>query len=283
MAETYTSLLNTAGLSPNQYGLQVAIDAANRSVMQNLVMAYAIDKGSTLYIPKVGERTVSAITRGSTEADSDITFEALDDTAASFTKRFAYNGLEVTYATLNDMPPAHLRAWLEAERVQIAAALANDVDSKLLNLYSSASDSVGSSAENATWAMIKEAIKKLRVANAPEPYYIVLPETQWDHLAGIDELVRQDIRGEGLSIQDRQQFYAFGVRIFTTGNVPTASGAAHGLAFSREGIALAFRDQVAIKEFDYPTRFAHRMAAYSDYIYANTFDDYIVDFVTTDD
>lgn len=279
---TYTSLLSTAGLSPNQYGLEVALDAANKAVMMPLVTMYPIPKGASLYIPKVGARSAAEITRGADETDA-ITYKNITDTAASFTKKFSYDALEMGYATLNDLPPAHLAATLNAVKAQMGSALANDVDSSLLGLYASASSNVGSSGDNVTYDLLIEAIRKLRVANAPGDYFIVLPETQWDHLAKIDELIRYEVRGEGSAITNGTMFKLFGVSIFCTNNVPTAAGAAHGLAFSRGGIALAVRDMVTVKEWDEPNNFAYRLAVFSDYAYANTYTDYIVDFITTDD
>ncbi len=65
-----TSLLSTAGLSPDQYGLEILPDLPNRSVFMGqggpaLVDAYSIGMGSTLYAPVLGARTVTAVTRGS--------------------------------------------------------------------------------------------------------------------------------------------------------------------------------------------------------------------------
>ena len=280
MATTTTSVLSTAGLSPNQYGTEVALDAANKSVMRPLVRTYNIAKGNTLYIPKVGTRSVTKRVRGTNDADN-VTYAALSDTAVTFSKTFAVDALEISYESLNDMPAAHLAAWLNAEKSQMGSAVANQFDADTLGLYSVASDNVGDSSSNVSGAMLKEAIKALRVANAPGPYFIVLPETQWDHLADIDELTRFDVRGEGDTMQNRQAFKLHGVMIFTTGNVPTAAGTSHGLAFSGEGIAAAMRDEIVIKEWDNPNNFTQRIAAYTDYAYANTFADWIVDIQTT--
>ena len=65
--------------------------------------------------------------------------------------------------------------------------------------------------------------------------------------------------------------------IFTTGNCPAAANITHGLAFAGEGIAFAARDMIGVKEWDEPNNLAFRLAAWADYIYANTYSDYIVD------
>jgi hypothetical protein len=278
---TTTALLSTAGLSPDQYGLQVAIDAANKSVMLPLIRRYMIPEGSTLYIPKVGTRSATARTRG-TDDSEQITFTALDDSAVSFTKKWTYDALAKSWATINDMPPANLAAWLNAERVQMGAALANQLDADILGLHASATTSVGSNAVDVSLPLLVEAIKALRVANAPEPYFMVFDETQWDHLAQIDELTRFDVRGEGDTIVNRQAFRLHGVSIFTTNNVVAASSAANNIAFSGEAFAIAIRDMVKMVEWQDPDLFSTKLAAYSDYAYANTFADYFVRIQTTD-
>lgn len=286
MANIYTSLLNTAGLSPDQYGLDVLLDLPNRSVFMGqggpmLIKSYAIEKGNTLYAPTLGARSATAVTRGASETTA-MTFTAISDSAVSFTKRFAYDAWEIGYPTLNDMPPAHLRATLLGLREQATMALKNDFDSQMLSLYSSAANTVGSSGVDFSVANLAEAIKLLEVANAPRPYAAVLPSTQWDHLAASDELIRFDIRGETSPIVTGTGFRYFDVNIYTTGNVPTAAGAAHGLVFSRDGIIAAIRDFPVVKEWDEPEDFAMRMAIYVDFAYANSFSDWIVDFATSD-
>lgn len=281
MANTYTSLLNTAGIAPDGYGLDVMLDAANKSVMMPLVRRYNVPRGNSLYAPIVGTRSVTSRARGATTETAAVSFTALNDTGASFTKAFNYDALEIGYASLNDLDAPRLAAWLNAEKAQMGAALANQLDADLLGLYASASDSVGGTGQDVTYDLLVEAIRKLRVANAPGPYFVVLPETQWDHLAKIDQLVRADVRGPDGAI-NRQMFSMFGVQIFCTNNVPTSGGLAHGLAFSGEGILLALRDMVEVKEWDEPNNTAVRVMAYSDYAYANSFTDYIVDFQTTD-
>lgn len=282
-------MLSNAGIAPDQYGLDVAADGANKSVMMPLVRNYVIEKGHALYIPVVGTRTVTARARstetsgaGTGDEGTAITFNALDDTKLTMTKRFVYDAFYLPWEAANDFPQAHRAAWFNAEVSQIGAALGNDVDGRLLALYSSASDSVGGSGDDTTLALLNSAIKKLRIANAPEPYSIVLPETQWDKLAGIRELTHFDVRGEGDTLTNRQMFRLHGVNIFTTGNVPTASSTAHGLAFSGEGIRLAVRDMATVEEWRDGDTFTDKVAVFSDFAYVNTFSDWIVDFQTTD-
>lgn len=281
---TTTALLNTAGLSPNQYGLEVLLDLPNRSVFMGqgaprLINSYSIGQGSTLYAPVVNGRTARAITRGSEPAQ--LTFDAIGGTAASFTKRFTYNALSVGYGSLNDMPPEHLAATLTAYQTQATRALANDVDSAILGLYSSASSNVGGTGAEFSIGALASAIELLEVANAPRPYYAVLPASQWAALAQTDELVRFDIRGEGNTIVNGTGFRYQGVDIFVTGNCPTSSGTAHGLVFSQEGIIMTVRDLPGVKDWDDPESACRRMAIFLDWAYANSFSDWIVDFQTT--
>lgn len=284
---TTSYLLNTAGISPVAYGTQVILDFPNKSVMSSLVNRYTVGKGYTLYAPVVGARSVTAHARDAgsdTGAEgNDVTFSALSSSARSFTKRFTYDGIKADYTTYNDTPPENLRAWLLAERDQSTMAFANDFDSYTLGLYASATYNVGSASENVTDNLIREAISKLRVANAPKPYFIVLPETQWIHFVGL--LNDASKYGSAAVIQNANEqdgIPYYGARVFFTGNVPTSGGAAHGLAFSAGGIMVAIREEMTIKEWDDPGTTSYKMLMYSDWAYAYSQADYIVDFQTTD-
>lgn len=284
MAFTTTSLLNTAGLSPNQYGLDVLLDLPNRSIFMgqgapSLIQSYSIGEGSTLYAPLLAGRSATAITRGS--EPSALTYTAISGTAASFTKRFTYDALQIGYGTLNDMPPANLAAFLNAYRFQAGRALANDVDTQILGLYASASSNVGGTGADFSIGALASAIELLEVANAPRPYYAVLPASQWSAIAQTDELVRFDIRGEGNTIVNGTGFRYQGVDIYVTGNCPTSAGTAHGLVFSERGIIMTVRDLPGVKDWDDPDKASRCMALFLDWAYANSFSDWIVDFQTT--
>jgi len=282
-ATTTTALLNTAGISPDQYGLDVYITAANRSVLMPLVRRYLIEGGSTLYIPIVGTRSATARTRGTDDTEL-IVSTALDDTAASMTKRFTYDAISKSWATINDMPPAHLAAWLNAENVQMGAALANDFDSTVIAaVYSAATtNAVGSGAVDFSYDLFVSAIQKLRAQNAPEPYFAVLPETQWDHIAKTDEFTRYDARGEGDTMQNRQSFRAHGVSVFTTNNVATSGGEAQAIVFSGEAIAVAIRNFAQIEQWSEQLYTANFLMAWADYAYAIPLENYACQFTTTD-
>lgn len=282
MANIYTSLLGTAGHAPDQFGREIVMDMPNQSVMIPLVQAYQIEKGETLTAPLTSARSLTSITRGSGETNS-ISFTAISDTGKTFTKAAAYDAFELGYPTLNDIPADRLAAEVSALKQQSTWACANNVDAALLGLYSSASANVGGGGVDFSIDLLAEAIKALKSANAPGRLFAVLPNTQWDHLAQTDELVRFDVRGEGNTIVNGTGFRYHGVDIFTTGNVPTSGGVAHGLVFSEYGIRLAMRDMATVKEWEEPANLAgYRCLVYLDYAYFNSFTDWIVDFQTTD-
>ncbi len=245
-----------------------------------MVNAIEVPKGEVLSLPLMPGRTLSTRPRSGTGNDGqDITFEALSQSAGTFTKRFSYNAMAVSYEALNDMEPDRLAMSIAAHKSQMMAALANDIDTRMLGLYSTASTNVGSGTGDFAIADLAAAIQKLESANAPKPYFAVLPATQWDHLATTDELTRFDIRGES-PVPNGGGFRYHGVDIFITGNVPVASSVAHGLVFSKEGIRLVMRDQVTVKDWDDPDTFSQKLAMYQDFAYVNTFTDWIVDFKT---
>jgi len=284
------TLLGTAGHSPDVWAREIVLDLPNKSVMLGggggaLINAIEVPKGQVLSLPKLGSRTVSTRDRSTTagnNADGAApTYEALSDTAGTFTKRFSYNALALGYEALGDMDPQRLAMSLQAHRDLMLMALANDIDAVTLALYSSATYNVGSGVGDFVIGDLAEAIRRLEVANAPKPYFCVMPNTQWDHLAQSDELTRFDIRGES-PVPNGTGFRYHGVDIFVTGNTTTASNVAHGLVFSSEGIRLVMREGVVVKDWDDPNTLSQKLALYQDYAYINTFADWIVDFKTID-
>lgn len=282
---THTGLLRTAGHLPDTWGAEIALDLPNKSVMMPLVDAYSMAPGDTMNMPVMGGRTVTARVRGAAEDEGEaVVFEALGDSDVPFLKRAGYNGMAMDYLALNDLGPERLRASVSAHQEQAVRALANDIDAQLLSLYSSASANVGGASDFAA-ADLAEAIRLLQVANAPTPYYAVLPATQWDHLAADSSIVQSQIRGDAVipsSAGLTDGFNYHGVRIFTTGNVPTATSIAHGLVFSSAGIRLIMRQAPTIKDWDDPDTMSMKTLVWQDFAYLNSFSDWIVDFQTND-
>jgi len=290
----YTSqgVLATAGHAPDVWAAEIVQDLPNTSVMLGggtggaLINAIAVPKGAVLSVPYMGARTLSTRSRtGTTDEGTAITFEALSDSDDTLTKRFSYNAVAFGYEALNDMTPERAAMSVAAHREQMLWALGNDIDVQTLGLYSSAANFVGSGVGDFASADLAEAIRLLKVANAPLPYACVLPSTQWDHIAQDSNIVESQKRGDAVistsaGLQDGFNYH--GVRIFTTGNVPTASNVAHGLVFSAAGIRFVMRDQVTVKEWDDPDTFSQKLAIYQDFAYMDTFTDWIVDFQTID-
>ena len=272
---TTTTLLGTAKMAADQFGLQVAIEAVNRSVMLPLSRRYIIPEGNALYIPKVGTRAVTALTRG-TDDGVAWTYSALNDTGITMTKRATYDALAVDWLVMNDLTPDRAAAWLNAERSQMSAALANDFDTTLLGLHASiTTNTVGGAGVDVDYPLLISAIQKLRAANAPEPYFGVFDESQWDHLAAIDQLVRFDARGEGDTIVNRQAFKMFGVQIYTTNNVVTSGGTtAKNMLFSGELFQVALRNLATVEDWRDQNTHANKLVVWQDIAYALSFENY---------
>jgi len=284
-----TTILNGIGLSLNQVSADIMLDMPNNSVFLGqggpaLIDAAVIPAGATLSQRTLTARSATARTRG-TDDGKAITFSALAGSKGSYTKRFAYDAFYLDYAARNDMSDAEYRqtidAWIDAGK----RALANDFDSQILALYSSAASSTGGAGIDVTTALLAEARKLLLVANAPRPneYFAVLPATQDDKLAQIAELNNANVRGGGSAPMVTNEQYSFHkMRIFTTGNVPTATSIAHGMVGSPDGVKVAIRDMPTVKIWDDPDTLSWKHAIYMDWAYVNTFNDWIVDFQTTD-
>ena len=283
---THTGLLRTAGHLPDTWGAEIALDLPNKSVMLPLAQSYSMAPGDTMNMPVMGARTVVQRDRGSGQEEGDtLTFGALSDSDVAFTKRAAYNAMALDYLAVNDLGPQRLAASVAAHQEQAVRALANDIDAQVLGLYSSATYNVGSGVGDFASADLAEAIRRLQVANAPPPYYAVLPATQWDHIASDSSIVQSQIRGDSVSPSSAglsDGFNYHGVRIFTTANVPTATNVAHGLVFSSAGIRLIMRQSPTIKDWDDPQTMSLKTLIWQDFAYLNSFADWIVDFQTID-
>ncbi len=283
---THTGLLRTAGHLPDTWGAEIALDLPNKSVMLPLVESYSMAPGDTMNMPVMGARTVVQRDRGSGQEEGDtLTFGALSDSDVPFVKRAAYNAMALDYLAVNDLGPERLAASVNAHKDQAVRSLANDIDAQLLSLYSSAANSVGSGVGDFASADLAEAIRLLQVANAPTPYYFVGPATQWDHIAADSSIVQSQIRGDAViptsaGLTDGFNFH--GVRIFTTGNVPTASNVKQGLVFASAGIRLIMRQSPTIKDWDDPQTMSLKTLIWQDFAYLNSFSDWIVDFQTID-
>jgi len=283
---THTGLLSTAGHLPDAWGAEIALDLPNKSVMMPLVEAYSMAPGDSMYLPKMGARTVTARVRGSAQDEGEaIVFSALSDTQGTFTKRAAYDGMAYDYLAINDLGPERLAASVNAHKDQAVRAMANDVDGQLLSLYASATYNVGGNTSDFAASDLAEGVRRLQVANAPPPYYCVLPATQWDHLAADSSIVQSQIRGDAVIPSNAgltDGFNYHGVKIYTTGNVPVADNVAHGLVFSSAGIKLIMRSAPTIKDWDDPDTMSMKTIIWQDFAYVNTFADWIVDFQTID-
>ena len=276
------ALFNTAGLSVAKYGLDILLDLPNLSVFMgqgqpsSLMKAYSVANGYTLHAPVMSGRSATARTAG-TDDNNTITFSALSGTAVTFTPNFSYDAWAIDYQTMNKMTTQELAASLIAAREQSTLALKNVVDAAMLGLYSSATYDVGGAGADVTIGMLAEAKRRLEVANAPKPYYCVLPATQDDVLSQMDELNRVDIRGDNGTILNGDKYRWHGIDIYVTGNCPTASSITHGLMFSAQALKAVFRDLPTIKAWDQENQFSYQMAVYMDWAYAVSFADWIVD------
>lgn len=272
-ANIYTSLLNTAGIAPNQYGAEIVLDTLAQSIMLNLTESYAVPAGNTLYIPKMGTRSATALARGANEEEG-VTFTAVSDTAASFTKRFVHDAISVGYATMNDLTPDRASMLATAYKAQASAALAHDIDSYILSLHASATtNEIGTAGVgHVTYDLLLEAVQAIRNTNAPGQRTIVLPEYEWTYLAKIDELIRFDVRGES-PLSGRVGFRMFDVEIYTSGSC----AAGHGLAFTKPAIKTLIRDLATVKEWDDPGAPAYKTLVYADYAYSLVMEDWAAD------
>lgn len=285
---TTSALLNTAGISREEYGAQILLDYPNRSVMlaHNLVTMYDVANGYTAEAPVVGARAVTDRTRGTDDGQSG-TSSALDDSSVSFTKKSVYDQLQWDYMQNSDLRPEMVRAWLDAEGEQSAMAHANDFDAAILGLYSSAAaaNQIGGAGVHADITLIRQAISKARAANARGPYAFIFDETEWEHLDAIDELNRYDVTGipwvnKSASPDAMPDFIYKNIPIFCTGNVPAASSINHNMLITGGAVVVKMNEWIKVDDWEEKKDFSFYVRTWSDYRYALNQSDYIVDIQT---
>jgi len=162
----------------------------------NLVMAKLVNRqfeaememGDTLHIPDISDLTAQTKSAG-----TDVTFETVTEGKVDVSIDKHY------YAAfkLEDIVKVQTDQDLQARYTEkVGYALAKQIDTDLLGLYSGLSQSVGSAGVAITDANILTAIQYLDDADAPSgERFLVLKPAQMKAILGIDKFVRADAVG----------------------------------------------------------------------------------------
>jgi N4-gp56 family major capsid protein len=202
-------------------------------------------KGDTVHIADISNLSVNDKSGG-----SDVSYETITEgqTNISIDKhKYAAFQLEDIVAVQSNTD------LLTEYSNKVGYALAKQVDTDLLGLYTALSQSVGTDGTDITAANFLTAIQYLDLADAPETDRSgVFTAGQKKGFLNVDQFVRYDATGIGGQQNPiiRGQFgELYGVRIYFSTNVTTTGSPSgdHNLVFHKEAFALAMQKDIRIQ------------------------------------
>ena len=227
---------------------------AKRAVESNLTMAKLVvrdyegeikQKGDTVHVVDISNLTV-----GDKSASTNVNYETITEDKTSITinlHKYAAFKIEDIVATQANMD---LVAQYSSK---VGYALAKQVDTSLLSLYTALSQSVGTAGTDVTQANFLLAIQYLDLADAPETdRSAVFHASQKSAFLNVDNFVRYDATGIGGNqspIIKGQFGELYGLGVYFTTNVTTTGSPTgdHNLVFHKEAFALAMQRDIRIQ------------------------------------
>lgn len=225
-----------------------------RAVESNLTMAQLVlreyegdiqNKGDTVHVVDISNLSV-----GDKSASTNVNYETLtEDKTSILIDKHKYAAFK-----LEDIVAVQSNTNLLTEYSnKVGYALAKQVDTDLLSLYTGLGQSVGADNTDITNATFLSAIQYLDLADAPETDRSgVFTAGQKKAFLAVDQFVRFDYNGIGGQQNPivRGQFgELYGVRIHFTTNVTTTGSPAgdHNLVFHKEAFALAMQRDIRMQ------------------------------------
>jgi len=229
----------------------------------NLVAAKCVERydgdvseyGDVIHIPNIANLAVTAVTeleevnyQTATEAENTINIDKYYESSL----------------LISDKLNAQSKYALAAKyQEKCGYAIAKQIDSSILGLYSGLSQDVGDGSTAVTEANILIANRYLDVADAPatERFFIINAYGKHDIL-GIENFIRYEKTGKG---GNENALYTglvgelYGVQIYISNNVPTVATSpvtAHGIFFQREAFGLAMQMNPKVEKSRIPQRLA---------------------------
>jgi len=205
----------------------------NRAFEKNLIAAkffnnYSNDiagKGDVVYIPAISNGfTAAAINTTS----GDITPTNLSDTKSSIT----INNWEGATFIFTDFDKATIGAQynLQAEYIhKMGYALAAKLDTDILALGASITESLGDSGTSLTSTVLEQAIAFMESSSIPlsECAFIFHPNAYWKEIMGSDKLVNASKYGKAI-LPDPPHNTLYGIPVYISANVPLGTTGTEG-------------------------------------------------------
>lgn len=204
------------------------------------------ERGDVLHIPNISNLTANTKTQG-----SEVTTQAVTETETTI----SINNWKETSFEIEDIVKVQSQYDLRSEYTSKAGyAIAQAVDTSLLNLYSSlTSTDVGTYGTDITDATLVAAIQALDEVNAPiEDRYFVIKPSQKAAIMKLDKFVKADYLGSydqptPVKKGPNNRYLwgeIYGIPVYYTTQVTTTAGTptqTHNLLFHKEAFALALQ------------------------------------------
>lgn len=241
----------------------------------NLTMAELVNREYEGEIKEYGDTVhitdISNLSANDKAADTDVSFETITEDKVSL----VINKHKYAAFKLEDIVKTQAKVDLRSKYTsKVGYALAKEMDTDLLGLYSGLSQSAGSAGTDLTDDTILTAIQYLDEADAPAgDRSMVINPGQTKALLGIDKFVRADAVGylakmspivtghlESGSFQpaDVKGYFGqiYGVGVYLSTNVPTTGTSpvtTHNLLFHKDAFVAAIQKGIRIQS-DYNIR-----------------------------
>lgn len=207
---------------------------------------------------------ISNLSTGSKAASTAVTFEAITESQQTI----AINNHKYAAIRVEDIVKIQSNVDLLSKYTQkMGYALAKDIDTALLGLYTGLSQSVGTANTAPTNANFLAAIQFLDVADAPEEDRAAVFHAQEKaNLLNIDNFVRYDshgIGGQSNPVITGEFGEIYGIPVMFSSNV-TQTGSptnTHNLVFHKEAFALALQNDVRVQTDYNLEQLAHEVVA----------------------
>lgn len=242
LGTNHMTVTTGANFIPEIWSRELQRATESNLVAAKLVKRFDADvkqKGDVVHVPLISNLSATDKTAGTAVTFSSPTENKVDITVDK------HKHIAVIIEDILDAQQAYNTA--EEYKSKISYGLAKQVDTDILALYSSLSQSVGTAGTPPTDLNFLRAIQYLDDADAPDNdrSFIMAPSCKASLLA-IDKFVDQDFVGDRPTVSG--VFGArYGIPFYVSTNVPASGGNPINLIIHKEAFALAMQKSVTLK------------------------------------
>lgn len=274
MTYTYSTATTHANWIPEIWAKEVQVARESMLRVAQRVDRYDVDfanGGDILHIPKLANLTAGDISTSTGALDASTNTEGVVNLTVNKWKGVLIEILDIVSAQSKFN-------LMEKYAPKFGYALAKIVDTDLLALYDTFSQTVGSTGVDLTDLNIRRAVQYLDDADAPfEDRFAVIKPSVKNAILGIDKFVRYDALGAsgGKAIRTGDIGELYGVKFMVSSNVVLDTGETKNLMWHKSAMGLAMAKDVRMEKWA-RTKFSDRLAGSELYGVAELRDDHAV-------